>query len=666
MTSGNIYFFNRLDENLKEYSSRSGKKIEQSEHVELHTKLEKLLVGKDYDAIKEYLKETEKKYESIDFSDLFDYINVKSSSIMVEENKRNIKHRDGFIHGFLSEMRSNYKEIRVINGSMSYGECKSYIRYAIELFYNQSTDKIFENKIIYPFFVSENFKLTGTVILKRSINPEIVTLIAVKPLPDGTLSINFFGDKMKFTADHQFKHYFHVYRFEGDDKKSYMLFSKDEIPTQHCEVKGMLVDIEDRMALGNDSKINTNLNTIFVTSCTPDIQTITPEKFSERTKDWDHEKIAEIILKELRHPVEFEKLLFAWLFSSKRNGYPMHLFWMAQPGTGKSYFLDSLIKLFGEGEVADGSNTPLKFFIPSFGGHHPEPGYIVRRNRIGAIDELLRALTRSHADVTDQLGYFTSLLEHKSRPIGSGKHAGSVPIKASCKMIFATNPKSGGDGVYNLVSGEDKAFFSRVLIYHQTKYHVQFIRARREVLMSMKEEDIVPKYNKEFLEIYDYLQSIQIELPAEEIQRVFEAIRLTVPQDMLDIFDARYDHHFFCLVDGISKYNSIIEKRGSLCYKPNDLVEAEDILRFCLESWSQDLELQPFQMTNKQRHLPLPARQVYEFILKNAGVTAYKIRKETGIDAYKWIPLLKNWKLIREDITKDGDSTITNYYGYTS
>jgi hypothetical protein len=660
--NGNTYFFNKLDESLKSYSETRKEKINIVEITEIHEEIDQNLTNKDYHSLMDNLIKIENRYPGLKTDELKNYIKMKNAKVLNKSNIKVNEKSEGIIMGFLDEMQPNEKKIFVYPEPISYSECKQYMRFAIKNFYETTNEKVFDNRFIYPFFISENINLKGNIILKRSMNPEIITLISNFIDNEDKIQTQFFGEKIKAHST-QYDHPFYVYTFESDTRGSYIVLTKKDIMPQHCEIRGMLLNVTDMMKIGANSLINTNQNVIIATEIKEDIQKISEKEFYEITKDWDHESMCKILLNEIRHPMKFEKLLFAWLFSCKINDYPLHLFWIAKPGTGKSYILDAIIgEVFKETQgVADGSNVPFKFFIPSYGNVVPEPGYIVRCNRLAGIDELFRSLNRGATN--EQLGYLTSLLEHKIRPIGSGKHNSFIPIKATARVMFASNPMPGKESIGQLFHTIDKAVMSRCLLYIQTKYHVDFIRSRRIYIMGKKQHEAMPKYDPNFIEVTDYLQSFMVEIPMEEVQKIFNKYREYVPQDILDSYDARYVHHLACLIDGISKYNSLVEKREKIMFKEKDLVDAEEIFSMCINSWLEDAE-DPSKLEYSSRidHLPLPAVRLYEYIKQNKGISLYEAGNALQMNPYSWINVLKEWLLIKEvEEEKDGKK-VKRYY----
>jgi hypothetical protein len=304
----------------------------------------------------------------------------------------------------------------------------------------------------------------------------------------------------------------------------------------------------------------------------------------------------------------------------------------------------------------------MRSFVPSFGQTAFEPGYMLRRSRVGGIDELFKKIQRGNEDET---GWFVSLLEHKKRLAGSGKHT-STEVQATARFIFTTNPKYGLADIHEMFMKLDRAFLSRFVIYRQTKAHVAFVTKRKPITEIMSDEEKYPVYSPNLVNVTDFLQKKFIKLTLEQqekLEAIKERCRALVPAEMADnLYDPRVNHHLLCLLDGIVKYRWVVEKRPMFHVLNADFEETEALFSTCVSSlFDFDNPEELLKLTPQARinYLPLPALKLLDAVAANPGETEYRLTFITKEPCETALKTLLNLHLITaEQKEKDGLSII--------
>lgn len=662
--------FKEMNEAIRIYNTKNPEKtINLADINIINQKVDVHVTNNNYKELLEFLNEIEETFPGILFGYLKEYVKMRSSNILAQKDKKEVIDSRGMIDGFIAMVSETKKQMIVLQEtSISYNECKRLMLIAIRQYFEDhvSNKNINENAIIYPFLISENINVNGNLVMKRSTQMEMLPLISVtidKESED--ISVGFLGDKLKYTSNNSYSESFYIYTFVSDEKKTYYVLSKKDLQTQHCRIKGMEMDIQDVLKLGNNATANTTISLILATDIAPDINIISENEFLKYTNRWDHEKLAKEFFNELRHPLKFEKLLFAWMFSSKHSGYPLHLLWLGSPGTAKSWTLTALGEIIFNETVIDMSQAAsIKALVPSYGSTNIEPGFLVRCTRIACIDEFFRVFKRNTNSDERGSGLLTTCLEGVKRGVASGKH-GMLEVKMNARAIMTANPYEDNNDLSACIQKFDLAMMSRLFIYVQTTAHEQFIKARRIALQGKKSEDIMPKYNPRLIELTDFLQ--QAEMQNLDIQRVYDIYnkyrKMISTTSLQKIYDGRYDHHLLCLLDGIVKYNSIVEGRRNFNVTDKDYEDAEKLFAFCLASWDTSLLewKDVLNGENKLDHLPLACSDLYHFIKENPNCTMYQAANRLTANPHHWISVLTEWNLIKEESVSENGKSVKRY-----
>ncbi|MFZ5985523.1 MAG: hypothetical protein ACOYWZ_00135 [Bacillota bacterium] len=592
--------------------------------------------------------------KGISLSNVKDYFLVISAEVVSEEEKETVvEGEELLVRAFLEKMNFGKKQMIKLDKQISYETCKKLMRKIMRMKYDEGNNIEKANDIVYPFVISENHESKGNVLFKKTPYPENITLISVR-LTDDDIIPKFIGElnfREILQSPYFYAESFFLYQYETDGKTK-MLLSKNEIRSGRISLKGMEIYITDCIRTGTSASVPAKSSIIIATEITPELRVIQTEKECMdviEEKQLDHEKLAQALLGNLRHPKKFEKLLLTWLFHYPVSGYPFHIFWIAEPGTGKSFALDSIIKYAmkePQGVAAVDMST-MKSLVPSYGQTNFEMGYMLRCQRVGGIDELFKKMKIEHEDAT---GWFPSILECKERIVGSGKHSGII-VKPTARFIIATNPKYKLGNIYEMHEKLDHAFLSRLLFYRQTRQHIQFVKENQPIIRSMSEKQWFPKGENWLIEITDYLHSYH--LPCSfPLQRIIEKYKALLPWEISEhIYEPRIDHHLACIIDGVAKYNSIIEKREKLCVTEKDMSDAEELLGMCIVSMLENDEESVAKLSHADRihFLSLSQLKLYDKIKAAPGLIVSELECELSEPVKQNLVVLEEFLLIKKE-----------------
>ncbi len=408
-------------------------------------------------------------------------------------------------------------------------------------------------------------------------------------------AISFFDmkqDLRKWKVVQSIQEDFWTYTFESGHRK-YVLLSQERLDLDHCIIEGTLIDLSDQFQIGAEHKLNINLPILVV-------HTVTKSKIAFK----DHEDFLDSVPYKgfgewhnmlfsherdgasYRHPQYFEVLISGFLLASKWDGYPLHLLVVARQGTGKSKLEEVLYEKFDEeSDIVEGSCSTIKAIIPSFKGNLPEPGSILKSNKLCLIDEFLRILMRCDKDDREiQLSSLNPILEHKERHIASGN--GKLRMKPTARVLAVTNPVWGTKTMLGLCDHIDRSQVSRWLVWYQDASHIGGVEE------GLFLEDWLGSFDKNlFLSWVDYAHSFRASYERSKALKIFsEGLDLIKSRgadmdDLRDVYTARYRHHLFVLLDGIVKLRCMIEKDVSFTAITRDYEWLRIIWLWMLDGW---------------------------------------------------------------------------------
>lgn len=626
------YFFQLVSKVLR------GKALDLSVVDGIQRQLQEQLSSGKLEDVEKTLSSVEKKY-AVDLKEAHEYAETLAGNVLSYGPSGRMRAWEGTFEALKETFSAGNQGMRVINKRMSYEEIKELTRELVRYCFETSREETPENRFALPFLLSENCEVEGDFIMRFGDHLQNVGLTSIYyEASTRLLHVRLFGEgRSNSVKARAYSEAFYQYRFMGEDRKEYLIFSKDEIPNGRAKVTGMYCGVVDDLKLATATSrmpaIMGKLEIIFATSVVSQVQTIDLVRFKELTWGWTADSMAESVLGKFRHPPWFEKFILAWLFSGKASGFPLHWMMLAPPGTGKTQLIENIVlHKFREFEVVDGSINTLKYVIPHYGGTFLNPGAFARCRRVCGLDEFFTMLRRNNysgKDADADTGLLTALLEHKERMGGSGKHESS-PIRASAKALMATNPRYGLANMADCAESLNKAFMTRSLWYVQTAQHVAFVQNNQPDLVSVPLEQALPAYDPRFIEVYDFLNSSLLDVEQRHVRSIFAKFKELVPLDLQTVYVGRSYHHIVCLIDGIAKVNSIIEQRPVLEVLQSDVDEAEQIFGMMIASWNENLNLKAMPAYIRKGYLALEDRLAYDFIDKNPGCSLYAM-EQAGI-----------------------------------
>lgn len=316
--------------------------------------------------------------------------------------------------------------------------------------------------------------------------------------------------------------------------------------------------------------------------------------------------------------LDYMRLRHAHLLSGKYQGYPLHLWLWGGFAVGKTQELECTDNIFRETILEAGNSTP-KSLIPSFKGNIPEPGFILTRNRIALIDELMKMIdaargnTRNSDDFKNQLGQLNSILEHKARSIESGN--GKMFSTPTAKTIVGTNPSVCSNTIYEELKILDASTLSRPLTYIKGRAQFDFINANKlkkcaktHTLWCKKvwekeynNNKAIPRYPSVFAQyielfrhvyvtVFDSCQKFTSKVDEKKEEILFQSLINIAKDPMKSIFRGRGKHHIRLVLDGLVKFRCIFEDFSSDFEAiDKDYDDAERILIEMVQNWDFDM-----------------------------------------------------------------------------
>ncbi|MFW5898779.1 MAG: hypothetical protein ACOCT7_02865, partial [Candidatus Saliniplasma sp.] len=619
------------------------------------------LVRSNYDALDDLASDVEEKLE-VDLSPVKDFIKHYNDENLIdgksdEDTKPSIS--GGIMAAIKARVSSDKmpdESIYTVNEPID----KDKLQDLSERIYGDEGKKI--------FFVSDQKKWDGRISVELEEYRQKFQLMQVFKNKEGQLFYKHFGEGVPNKGYNKIDTHtqsFYVYKFVSDDKQ-YLMLSREKLNPMRCEVSGMLYKVNDAKQVGDQARLPTNQDIIFVNKVEPAIKTMDSQVLLNMAKEIDisHNWLADKMFGIWRHPEWFEKLLIAVKSTSDEFGYPSHIIWFGPPGTGKSKLLTAIKKSFGEQHtVFSGTRSTIKGLTPSFKNSPPSEGYLLKTQRVATVDELFNLLSNVE-NKEDLFRNLLDILEHETRTFGSGN--GSIRGKMEATMIAAGNPSYGFDTVVEAARELDSAFLSRNILYDMTDRHIDYIE-NREALVKKKKaqgEKLYPEMDEQLISIFDTLcEEIRIPLDYDKLSETKEDVGKIVPsgKDIQDVYRARALHHIENLTAGIAKINSLIEKRGEFKIVEKDYKEAKTIFEMVISSWRDGVSLENLSLPTRVMYLKPKTREVYDVIDYERQMAEDELVEKFDEPINYELGRLKSYDLVKE-IEIKGKTMLAPYW----
>ncbi len=609
-----------------------------------------------------------------DAAELAELIMSATSEALVSDNTKDYSNALEIAHRLYGNFELNYdtnKKILKVKDGLSYDECKLIAQDIVNHFDGEQDT--------FPFIVSNNITLSGR-ILQGSPSGFNQILMSISKKKEKSI-VRFIGESHPLNSE-KFELPMYMYQMlvkddvTNNDMQYYNILSRDRLPLEEVEIKGMAMPIKDTLKVGNTSVIDINTNTIFVISYSKVLKSIDDSEYLTILKNYDsHDKLYQEVFSILRQPELFEKFLMALLLSSKgAEGYPSHLGLFGPASTGKSKILEAVTGTYNESRVFETST--MKGLTPNFGGNRPDVGQFIKCKRYCCVDEFLNMLIKS--DKIEEVATLNSLIEHHIGLSVSGKHNESIAAVPTATMWFVSNFKPGRVGNFvELCNKMDVPFLSRFILYNYTDKHIEFIKNREDIVAeavyaeSVRQKknvtisELIGRYNPTFIKFTDYLKNRVVLISQKEVNKIFQEVKQIVPEDykINELYIARSKKHITAIIDGITKYRYVINQIESTEFiaTEEDYKLAEDIWYMIVGSWVFD----PTRLPIQQRISALTEKEmiVYLTIKKNQNLNLYDIEAISKVPPHGALNNLLDYKLIK--LVEMGKSKTYVTYDYS-
>lgn len=420
-----------------------------------------------------------------------------------------------------------------------------------------------------------------------------------------------------------------VYRIINNASDEYIIFSEKKLGLEYSVFNGMEMQIAQFAELSKNLKLRGTARVFFVKEYHSSIIKMPKEECVALTKKLNkdigltQDKFLEFIYahedgKVYRHCKEYELVRFAQLFSGKWNGYPLHIINMGPPGKGKTQEVEALdFKFREDAGILEAGNSTTKALSPSFKEKPAEPGYLLRCQRLGLVDELMKMVKKSMENSRSDhrslggLNELNAILEHKTRNIGSGNNNFMV-INPSSKIIFATNPIEGKNFLHEHLGIVDSSMISRNLVLCYDKKESKFISNnipyKYKLLNKIKKDhtsnnllySICAEGNEKlpfefenqdiFISLYDSLNDFVCEIDEEKMLKMGKGVLSQANSELREIYEKRILHHGILLLDGLVKFRCLFKDfDDSFEVKEEDYNEVEKLLFHVVLSWDEPI-----------------------------------------------------------------------------
>lgn len=667
---GTLNLFDEIKYSLRDMLSEVTNAVSRSE---IESQLVNAISNEDLPAIKKQLINFSTIYpNNTTAKRLVALVNLATKQALVSDVSadygKSIEIASQLMHNFEINYKTN-KKIICIDDVVSYDICKKISENLVTQFYKDY------DQMIFPFIVSKNKTVSGRVVQCIGKHEQILVSNTYKGRNNAEIKTRYLDDIHPLNSE-KFSITMYAYNFVANDLdakngfQTYTLLSKDYLPMDELKITGMAVPIKDTLKIGNTGNLQIATNTIFVIDYTKVIKSISDDEFKTMIENYrTHDALYDLYFSILRQPDLFEKFLLAMMFCSKGSeGFPSHIGLFGPAGCGKSKLLEAITGTFGEVRLLE--TTTIKGIVPNFGGNKPDPGLFIKSKRFCAVDEFLNLLVKNER--IEEMRLFNSLLTHADGVSASGKHNDAINAKPTATMIFVTNFIKGRvPNFISLCEKIDVPFLSRFILYNYNDAHVEFIRNNEDKVSELLAREsrkynkqisistYLDKYNPDAIQITDYLKDKPVIYSTKEVAKIYDEVKLIIPADsnVLELYTSRSKKHIATILDGITKYNYILENRsGDFEALPEDYELTKDIWYMIVGSWTENYNRMPAKY--RERVLTEDELAVYYCIKEHQGTTLSDIEYNTKIRPHTALNRLLELKLVQDKPI----GNIHNYY----
>jgi len=537
------------------------------------------------------------------------------------------------------------------------------------------TEEVWNEERKAAFIISKQHSYKGRIALKLSRTKERFNLSTIFADKEGNgVKINHFSEPMSKTKGlvQILKHTesFYQYKFVSDDDEEFIVLSDKDIDPQRCTIHGTRISLGDFKTLGENRKLPVDQELIFMHSMEPAIQPMTDQELNAYKQEHsiDHDFLARKVFGDFTHPEWYEKMILSVLFVKNDNGYPSHLMQKAAPGTAKSTVLESITCAVGESSKPfSGTSSTIKGLVPSFSESPPDEGYLMRANRVAAVDEKFNLLSNTvqsgNSRMKDAFRPMLDLLEHSSREFSSGN--GSISGKTEATMIAMGNPSYGISSILDAIESDkiDEAYLSRFLLYEMLDSHIDYINEHKSEFSAGSDEQYMPEQDDSFVSLLDTMRMRHVTgIDYERVSEIHNELLEIVPSVFIDTYKARYEHHLLNLVAGMAKIRFLTGDADELVAEEEDYRWAREIMETLIGSWGevQLAELSHRSRINSLRH---DERLVWQEITDNPGVRDKDLFNRVSVDKLaRVLTTLTRAELVVSEELSDGRKVFHPYW----
>lgn len=424
---------------------------------------------------------------------------------------------------------------------------------------------------------------------------------------------------------------FWIYRIV-DNNKEYYVLSKEELPTDVCEVRGMNIEMGDLAEVKKNMRLKSMGNIFFVNEVKPLIKIVSLNSLVELTNHLSFEDWCDYLnyhpLNTInKFPKDTNTIRTIQLLSGKMDGWPMHLAVIGPPGTRKSNgWLETTAFKFSDTEVPrEGASSTLKSLSPSFKEKPANIGYLAKAVRMGFVDELGKMveaeMNKHQSAISNVLGEINFLLDHKKRTVGSGNDNDCL-VKATAKFLFASNSVKGRDYLAQHIGLIDPTTMSRVVWWVQNEEEQELVMGKegiyripptptQDIYTEREERDkdklsVGGKYkntenpinllnNYDFLTIFDTCSSFLSEMDNDLIDSLVQNSVNRSKEPLRSIWRPRAEHHVRLIVDGIVKIRCLFEEhKVDFVANDKDYANASKLIEKIINNWQTKLTIKDY------------------------------------------------------------------------